>query len=135
MIGAIISHYRILGVQGSGGMATVYGAGDLRLGRGVALKFLPAERSGNPRALARFRQGARTDSSLDHPNICMIYDVDEYQGRPFISMELLEGKTLELSLAGSTLDVPRLLETALQIADGLDAASAKRVAHRNCGAR
>ncbi len=131
MIGETIGHYRVLRKLGEGGMGEVYEAEDLRLGRHVALKLLPPQLVGDPLSIERLRREARAASSLNHPHICTIYDIDEHAGRPFIAMERLEGQTLRERLLGQRLDVDEILTVALQIADGLDAAHAQGIIHRD----
>ncbi len=131
MIGQTISHYRILGKLGGGGMGVVYEAEDTRLGRHVAIKFLPDNLSGDSKAMERFEREARAASLLNHPSICTIFEVEDYNGHPFIVMEKLEGESLKQRIRGKPMDVDELLDVALHVADALSVSHAKGIIHRD----
>jgi serine/threonine protein kinase/lipoprotein NlpI len=131
MIGQTVSHYRVLSKLGGGGMGIVYEAEDIRLGRHVALKFIPEHLAKDPRSLDRFTREARAASQLNHPNICTIHEIDDNGGHPFIVMEKLEGESLKQRIHGKALDLEDLLDIAVQVADALAASHAKGIVHRD----
>jgi len=131
MIGQQVSHYRILGKLGGGGMGVVYEAEDLKLGRHVALKFIPENLAGDPKSLERFTREARAASLLNHPNICTIHGIEDNNGHPFIVMERLEGESLKQSISGHAMVLEKVLDVGVQVADALVASHAKNIVHRD----
>src|SRR5207253_2717605 len=131
MLNETIAHYRILRQLGKGGMGVVYEAEDTKLGRRVALQFLPPDTRRDPQALERFLREARTASALNHPGICIIHAIEEHAGRSFIAMELLEGQTLDKLIPLGSLPIPRTIDIGIQLADALDAAHKKGIIHRD----
>ena len=131
MVGSFVSHYRILGKIGVGGMGVVYEADDMRLLRRAALKFLPDDLAGDPDATRRLKREAQTIALLNHPHICTVYEIGEHNGQPFIAMELLSGRNLKAHMARNPLQTAEILDITLQITQALEAAHAKGIVHRD----
>src|SRR5450759_6004256 len=131
IVGQTVSHYRVLSKLGGGGMGVVYEAEDIRLGRHVALKFIPDHLAKDRRSLDRFTREARAASQLNHPNICTINDIEDNNGHPFIVMEKLEGESLKQRIHGKAMHLDNLLDIAVQVADALAASHGKGIVHRD----
>src|SRR6188474_3766583 len=131
MIGQLVSHYRVIDQIGAGGMGVVYRAEDTRLGRPLVLKFLPAALSRDPMALERFEREAKAASSMNHPGICTVYDIGEFEGQRYIAMEYLEGQPLDRYIGGKPLPLPTMLDLGVQITDAIELAHTQGILHRD----
>ena len=131
MIGQVFSHYRVIDQIGAGGMGVVYRAEDIRLGRTLVLKFLPAALSRDPMALERFEREAKAASSMNHPGICTVYDIGEFEGQRYIAMEYLEGQPLDRFIGGKPLPLPTMLDLGVQITDAIELAHTQGILHRD----
>jgi serine/threonine protein kinase len=131
VLNQIVAHYRIIEKLGGGGMGVVYRAEDLKLGREVALKFLPEDWTRDATSAERFEREARAAAAINHPNICTVHEAGEFEGRPYLAMELLEGETLKHRINNKPIRLSAMLDWAIQITDGLDAAHARGIVHRD----